>query len=181
MFVFWKDATCRFWSVPNLRWQPNLPCCHGVDRFMSSVMDNKRFVKQLEWVTCSALKRFCFFFLKLNLSCATHSLPQFIKVQIRQDLALDVSAAPGDATLSALPAQAATPLLSATRQSTKSSLVSPQTPPATPALVEVTNKTVFFPPTVSGHASGKMRWSPLHSLHMWSDPLPKNVHSNTNA
>ncbi|XP_075896846.1 centrosomal protein of 192 kDa isoform X3 [Nelusetta ayraudi] len=77
---------------------------------------------------------------------------KFIRVQIRQDLALDVSTAPADATLSALPAQAASPLLSATRLAGKSS-VSPQTPPAAPALVEVANKTVFFQPTVSGHTS----------------------------
>lgn len=81
-------------------------------------------------------------------------LRQFIKVQIRQDLALDVSAAPGDATLSALPAQAATPVLSVNRLTTKASLP-PQTPPAPQAQVEISNKTVFFPPTLSEHTSGK--------------------------
>lgn len=81
-------------------------------------------------------------------------LVQFIKVQIRRDLALDVSAAPADTTLSALPPQAATPVLPVARLTAKTSLP-PQTPQAPQALVEISNKTVIFPSTPSGDTSGR--------------------------
>ncbi|XP_067365426.1 centrosomal protein of 192 kDa isoform X1 [Channa argus] len=71
---------------------------------------------------------------------------KFIKVQIRQDLALDVSAAPADKTLLALPPQAATPVLPVVRPTTNSS-VTPQT------MVEISNKTIVFPTTLSGETS----------------------------
>ncbi|KAM9353963.1 centrosomal protein of 192 kDa [Symphorus nematophorus] len=74
---------------------------------------------------------------------------KFIKVQIRRDLALDVSAAPADTTLSALSPQAATPVLPMARLTTKSSV----TPLAPPALVEISNKTITFPNTPSGETS----------------------------
>ncbi|XP_041845085.1 centrosomal protein of 192 kDa isoform X2 [Melanotaenia boesemani] len=77
---------------------------------------------------------------------------KFIKVQIRQDLALDVSAAPADTTLSALPAQAATPLLPVARLGTKPSLTT-QTPQTRQALVEISNKAIIFPTVHSGEAS----------------------------
>ncbi|XP_044065404.1 centrosomal protein of 192 kDa isoform X2 [Siniperca chuatsi] len=77
---------------------------------------------------------------------------KFIKVQIRRDLALDVSAAPADTTLSALPPQAATPVLPVARLTIKPSLP-PQTPQAPPALVEINNKTIIFPTTPSGETS----------------------------
>ncbi|KAF7654653.1 hypothetical protein LDENG_00066660 [Lucifuga dentata] len=77
---------------------------------------------------------------------------KFIKVQIRRDLALDVSAAPADTTLSALDPQAATPLLPVARLTAKLSLP-PQTPPAPQALVEIRNKTIIFPTTPSGETS----------------------------
>ncbi|XP_041648930.1 centrosomal protein of 192 kDa isoform X2 [Cheilinus undulatus] len=74
---------------------------------------------------------------------------KFIKVQIRRDLALDVSAAPADTTLSALPPQAATPVLPVSKLPT-SSLLPQQTPQA---LVEISNKTIIFPTTPSGETS----------------------------
>nr|XP_020462386.1 LOW QUALITY PROTEIN: centrosomal protein of 192 kDa [Monopterus albus] len=74
---------------------------------------------------------------------------KFIKVQIRQDLALDVSAAPADKTLSALPPQAATPVLPVARLATEPS-VTPQTPQS---LVEISNKTIIFPTTPAGERS----------------------------
>ncbi|XP_049439243.1 centrosomal protein of 192 kDa isoform X2 [Epinephelus fuscoguttatus] len=77
---------------------------------------------------------------------------KFIKVQIRGDLALDVSAAPADSTLTALPPQAATPVLPMARLTAKSSLP-PQTPQAPQALVEISNKTIMFPATPSGETS----------------------------
>ncbi|XP_044216252.1 centrosomal protein of 192 kDa isoform X2 [Thunnus albacares] len=78
---------------------------------------------------------------------------KFIKVQIRRDLALDVSAAPADTTLSALAPQAATPVLPAARLTTKPSLPS-QAPLLLPqALVEISNKTIIFPTTPSGETS----------------------------
>ncbi|XP_068998191.1 centrosomal protein of 192 kDa isoform X2 [Embiotoca jacksoni] len=77
------------------------------------------------------------------------SQQKFMKVQIRRDLALDVSAAPADTTLSALPPQAATPVLPVARLTAKPSL-SPQMPQA---LVEISNKTIVFPPTPSGETS----------------------------
>ncbi|XP_038568179.1 LOW QUALITY PROTEIN: centrosomal protein of 192 kDa [Micropterus salmoides] len=77
---------------------------------------------------------------------------KFIKVQIRRDLALDVSATPADTTLSALPPQAATPVLPVGRVSNRPSLP-PQTPQASQALVEISNKTIVFPTTPSGETS----------------------------
>uniref|UniRef100_A0A3Q2PUX4 Centrosomal protein 192 n=1 Tax=Fundulus heteroclitus TaxID=8078 RepID=A0A3Q2PUX4_FUNHE len=74
---------------------------------------------------------------------------KLIKVQIRRDLALDVSAAPTDTSLSALPALAATPVLPVARLGTKPSV----TPRATPSLVEIGNKTITFPTTPSGETS----------------------------
>ncbi|KAM4736666.1 centrosomal protein of 192 kDa isoform 2-T3 [Anableps anableps] len=74
---------------------------------------------------------------------------KFIKVQIRRDLALDVSAAPTETSLAALPAQAATPVLPVARLSSKTSI----TPQATPSLVEMSNKTITFPTTSSGETS----------------------------
>ncbi|KAM6967635.1 centrosomal protein of 192 kDa [Aplochiton taeniatus] len=71
---------------------------------------------------------------------------KFIKVQIRQDLALDVSAAPGDRSLSALPPQAATPLLSVVKPQT-------QPPQGSKATVEINDKTIIFPATPSGETS----------------------------
>ncbi|KAI3361498.1 hypothetical protein L3Q82_013647, partial [Scortum barcoo] len=77
---------------------------------------------------------------------------KFIKVQIRRDLALDVSAAPADTTLSALPPQAATPILPLTRLLTKP-LLPLQTPQTPEVLVEISNKTIMFPTTPSGETS----------------------------
>ncbi|XP_037836225.1 centrosomal protein of 192 kDa isoform X2 [Kryptolebias marmoratus] len=77
------------------------------------------------------------------------SQQKFIKVQIRQDLALDVSAAPTDPALSALSAQTATPVLPVARIGNKPSL----TPQATQAQVEIGNKTITFPTTPSGETS----------------------------
>ncbi|XP_047455217.1 centrosomal protein of 192 kDa isoform X2 [Mugil cephalus] len=74
---------------------------------------------------------------------------KFIKVQIRRDLALDVSAAPTDTSLSALPPQAATPVLPVSRFTTKSSL----TPQTSQDLVDISNKTIIFPTTPSGETS----------------------------
>ncbi|XP_037639447.1 centrosomal protein of 192 kDa isoform X1 [Sebastes umbrosus] len=80
------------------------------------------------------------------------SQQKFIKVQIRGDLALDVSAAPADTTLSALPPQAATPVLPVARLTARPSLP-PQTPQAPQALLEISNKTIMFPTTPSGETS----------------------------
>ncbi|XP_030605186.1 centrosomal protein of 192 kDa [Archocentrus centrarchus] len=74
---------------------------------------------------------------------------KFIKVQIRRDLALDVSTAPADASLSALPPQAATPSLPVGRLTMRPSLT-PQTPQA---MLEINNKTILFPTTPSGETS----------------------------
>ncbi|XP_033836327.1 centrosomal protein of 192 kDa [Periophthalmus magnuspinnatus] len=74
---------------------------------------------------------------------------KFIKVQIRQDLVLDVSATTGDPMLSALPPQAATPVVHLPRGPTKP-LMSTQ-PPVD--LVKIRSKTVVFPITVSGEMS----------------------------
>ncbi|XP_028435208.1 centrosomal protein of 192 kDa isoform X1 [Perca flavescens] len=65
---------------------------------------------------------------------------KFIKVQIRGDLTLDVSVAPADKSLSALPPQAATPVLPVTRLTAQT-------------LVEISNKTIMFPSTSSGETS----------------------------
>uniref|UniRef100_A0A3B4X951 Centrosomal protein 192 n=3 Tax=Seriola lalandi dorsalis TaxID=1841481 RepID=A0A3B4X951_SERLL len=83
---------------------------------------------------------------------------KFIKVQIRQDLALDVSTAPADRTLSALPPLAATPVLPGARLNTKSSLSlqnpqTPQTPQTPQAPVDISSKTIIFPTTPSGETS----------------------------
>ncbi|XP_077454036.1 centrosomal protein of 192 kDa isoform X2 [Stigmatopora argus] len=77
---------------------------------------------------------------------------KLIKVQIRQDLALDVSATPANATLSALSPQASTPVLPMVRITSKSILptISPQLPPS---LVEIINKNIIFPNTPSGETS----------------------------
>lgn len=86
--------------------------------------------------------------------CAMSLLVQFIKVQIRRDLALDVSATPADMSLSALPPQAATPVLPMARLTTKPALF-PQTPQVPQALVEISNKTIIFSTTPSGETSGR--------------------------
>ncbi|XP_077577077.1 centrosomal protein of 192 kDa [Stigmatopora nigra] len=77
---------------------------------------------------------------------------KLIKVQIRQDLALDVSATPANATLSALSPQASTPVLPMVRITSKSILpmISPELPPS---LVEIINKNIIFPNTPSGETS----------------------------
>ncbi|CAN9514042.1 unnamed protein product [Ophioblennius macclurei] len=74
---------------------------------------------------------------------------KFIKVQIRQDLALDVSAAPTD-QLSALPAQAATPVV---QPVSRLAAGPPSTPQTTQPLMEISNKTVVFPSTRPGETS----------------------------
>ncbi|XP_069392693.1 centrosomal protein of 192 kDa isoform X2 [Paralichthys olivaceus] len=74
---------------------------------------------------------------------------KFIKVQIRPDLALDVSAASSDRTLSALPPHAATPILPVARLATEPS-VSLQTPQAE---VEISNKSIVFATTPTGETS----------------------------
>ncbi|XP_063735024.1 centrosomal protein of 192 kDa isoform X2 [Eleginops maclovinus] len=80
------------------------------------------------------------------------SQQKLIKVQIRGDLALDVSAAPADSTLSALPAQDSTPVLPVSRHTVRPSL--PQQTPQVPlALLEISNKTIMFPSTPSGETS----------------------------
>lgn len=102
-------------------------------------------------------------------------LAQFIKVQIRQDLALDVSAAPADTSLSALPPQAATPVLPVARLLTKP-LPALQTPQAPHAPVEISNKTIVFPTTPSGETSGRemtttMYCCILQSTFRWTKQL----------
>ncbi|XP_029695125.1 centrosomal protein of 192 kDa-like [Takifugu rubripes] len=77
---------------------------------------------------------------------------KFIKVQIRPDLALDVSSAPANTSLSALPPQAATPVLPVSRLVTTNPLP-PQTPQSPSALVEINSKTIVFPATYSGEMS----------------------------
>ncbi|XP_078789454.1 centrosomal protein of 192 kDa isoform X4 [Oryzias latipes] len=74
---------------------------------------------------------------------------KFIKVQIRKDLALDASVTPADKTLSALLAQSATPVAPPSTQSTLTSHSS-QTHTA---LVEIPNKTVVFPATLTGETT----------------------------
>lgn len=81
---------------------------------------------------------------------------QFIKVQIRPDLALDVSSAPANTSLSALPPQAATPVLPVNRLITNNP-VPPQTPQSPSALVEINSKTIVFPATYSGEMSGRTK------------------------
>ncbi|XP_068179644.1 centrosomal protein of 192 kDa [Antennarius striatus] len=77
---------------------------------------------------------------------------KLIKVQIRRDLALDVSAAPADTSLAVLPPQAATPVLPVARLPTSTTLP-PETPPGPQALVEISSRTVVFPTTLSGETS----------------------------
>lgn len=91
-------------------------------------------------------------------------LDQFIKVQIRRDLALDVSAVPADATLSALPAQAATPVMPVAKLGSKS--LTPLTPQMHQALVEISNKTITFPTTPSGETSGTAVHNSCFCLHV---------------
>ncbi|XP_049586557.1 centrosomal protein of 192 kDa isoform X1 [Syngnathus scovelli] len=75
-----------------------------------------------------------------------------IKVQIRRDLALDVSAAPADSTLSALSPHAATPMLPPVRLTSKSAL--PVTPlQLSQPLVKIGKKNIIFPNTPSGETS----------------------------
>lgn len=74
---------------------------------------------------------------------------KFIKVQIRQDLVLDVSTATGDSALSALAPQAATPVMHLPRGPTKPLM---STEPS-PELVRIKNKTIVFPITSSGEMS----------------------------
>lgn len=74
---------------------------------------------------------------------------KFIKVQIRQDLALDVSTAPADRSLAPLPPQTASPMPTAM-------LPPAGQPPLTrtaPATVEISNRTIVFPATPSGETS----------------------------
>uniref|UniRef100_UPI001EAEBD00 centrosomal protein of 192 kDa-like n=1 Tax=Oncorhynchus gorbuscha TaxID=8017 RepID=UPI001EAEBD00 len=74
---------------------------------------------------------------------------KFIKVQIRQDLALDVSTAPADRSLAPLSPQTASPMPTAM-------LPPAGQPPLTrtaPATVEISNRTIVFPATPSGETS----------------------------
>ena len=84
---------------------------------------------------------------------ALSALHQFIKVQIRRDLALDVSPAPAERSLSALAPQAATPLPSLVRPHSQASQP-PDLPQSPQALLELGSKTVVFPATPSGESSG---------------------------
>ncbi|XP_029603698.1 centrosomal protein of 192 kDa isoform X4 [Salmo trutta] len=74
---------------------------------------------------------------------------KFIKIQIRQDLALDVSTAPSDQSLAPLPPQTASPM--------PTTMLPPaDQPPQTrtaPATVEISNRTIVFPATPSGDTS----------------------------
>eukprot|EP00063_Salmo_salar_P067368 XP_014042203.1 PREDICTED: centrosomal protein of 192 kDa-like [Salmo salar] len=74
---------------------------------------------------------------------------KFIKIQIRQDLALDVSTVPSDQSLAPLPPQTASPM--------PTTMLPPaDQPPQTqtaPATVEISNRTIVFPATPSGDAS----------------------------
>uniref|UniRef100_A0A8C6TZN8 Centrosomal protein 192 n=1 Tax=Neogobius melanostomus TaxID=47308 RepID=A0A8C6TZN8_9GOBI len=74
---------------------------------------------------------------------------KLIKVQIRQDLVLDVSVATGDSTLSALAPQAATPVVHLPRGPTKP-LTSTE---PSPELVKIKHKAIVFPVTPSGETS----------------------------
>ncbi|XP_071251718.1 centrosomal protein of 192 kDa isoform X1 [Salvelinus alpinus] len=74
---------------------------------------------------------------------------KFIKVQIRQDLALDVSTAPADRSLAPLPPQTASPMPTTTLPPAGQP---PQTRTA-PATVEISNRTIVFPATPSGETS----------------------------
>ncbi|XP_059920680.1 centrosomal protein of 192 kDa [Gadus macrocephalus] len=77
---------------------------------------------------------------------------KFIKAQIRRDLALDVSPAPAERSLSALAPQAATPLPSLVRPDSQASQP-PDLPQSPQALLELGSKTVVFPATPSGESS----------------------------
>ncbi|KAM9404009.1 centrosomal protein of 192 kDa isoform 3-T4 [Salvelinus alpinus] len=74
---------------------------------------------------------------------------KFIKVQIRQDLALDISTAPADRSLAPLPPQTASPMPTTTLPPAGQP---PQTRTA-PATVEISNRTIVFPATPSGETS----------------------------
>ncbi|XP_009290389.2 centrosomal protein of 192 kDa isoform X3 [Danio rerio] len=96
-----------------------------------------------------------------------------IKVQIQQDLAMDVSTPihATDCSLCPLPPQTDTPTVPG--QSPQSSSIQPQ--------VEIKNRTLIFPPTVSGESSecylevenngGEMRWY----LSSFAPPYVKDV------
>ncbi|KAK6325938.1 hypothetical protein J4Q44_G00015820 [Coregonus suidteri] len=79
------------------------------------------------------------------------SQQKFIRIQIRQDLALDVSTAPADRSLAPLPPQTATPM--------PTTMLPPAGRPpqtltrAAPATVEISNRTIMFPATPSGDTS----------------------------
>ncbi|XP_018618495.2 centrosomal protein of 192 kDa isoform X1 [Scleropages formosus] len=101
---------------------------------------------------------------------------KFIKVQIRQDVALDVSTgASSPIPLSALPAQAGTPIA-------PSSGEHPETPSR--AHTEIKNRTVVFPGTLSGETSesflevenggSEVRWY----LSSFAPPYVKGVDSS---
>lgn len=75
---------------------------------------------------------------------------KIIKVQIRQDLVLDVSTATGETSLATLAPQAATPPVHLPRKPSKP-LMSTQT--SDQDLVRINNKTIVFPTTPSGETS----------------------------
>lgn len=79
-----------------------------------------------------------------------------IKVQIRQDLAMDVSSTScaTDRSLCPLPPQAETPTLPG--QKPQSSSAQPQ--------VEIKNRTLVFSPTASGESSGNFRTCHLNFI-----------------
>lgn len=87
-----------------------------------------------------------------------------IKVQIRQDLAMDVSATSCamDRSLCPLPPQAETPTVPG--QKPQSSSTQPQ--------IEIKNRTLVFPPTASGESSGKYRTCQLNILfYLYSNKI----------
>uniref|UniRef100_A0A672Y5X5 Centrosomal protein 192 n=1 Tax=Sphaeramia orbicularis TaxID=375764 RepID=A0A672Y5X5_9TELE len=104
---------------------------------------------------------------------------KFIKVQIRGDLALDVSAAPGDACLAALAPQAATPVAPVAQLIAATKPLLPLQ--MSQAQVTVSNKTIIFPTTPSGETSEaqlevengdvEMRWY----LSSFAPPYVKGV------
>ncbi|XP_061737688.1 centrosomal protein of 192 kDa isoform X2 [Nerophis ophidion] len=76
---------------------------------------------------------------------------KFIRIQIRGDLALDVSAALADSTLSALSPQAATPLMPSGRTISQAALNTPTQLPED--LIHFSKKNITFPNTPSGETS----------------------------